>query len=220
MKHQICIDASEFVQAIKDASSYAGKTDPDAALGHVILTVLPKLKKLAVMACDGLGYYERRLNLEHCKKQPKPSLPGKEMRLGISLTDIAMLVKFISTRTRGNIQLDLDDEQIVDGNFSIRLTLPNGTATTFFSKARLEIPDLSAVKAKAEKGKKKAPTVNSLHLPVRELLRASRVFTGKCSFAQMFTTDSLQKGVMALLECKTEEMDISVIFMLNNETPA
>lgn len=220
MKHKICVDATAFAQAIKDASSYAIRNDSGAPMSHVILTVLSKMKKLAVMACDGLGFYERRLALETCKGQPKPSLPGKEMRLGISLTDIAMLVKFIPSRTAGNIQLDLDDEQIANDNFTIRFTLPNGMSTTFFSKAELELPDLSAIKSKAEKGRKKAPNIHRLHLPVRELLRASKVFTGKCPFAQMFTTEGLQKGVMALLECKTEEADISVIFMLNNETPS
>jgi len=214
MRHQICVNASNFVQTIKDAAIYASKDEPAKGLNLVLLAVLPKMKKLAVIACDGFGYYERRLNLEVCRKQPKPSLPGKEMRLGIGLGDVSMLVKFIPSKSQGNIQLELDDEQIANDNFTVKLSLPNGMSTTFFSQAQLEIPDLSSLRIKAEKGKKKAPAISSLHLPVRELLRAGKVFPQKGSFAQMFTADGLQRGVMALLECKNEDTDISVIFML------
>ena len=214
MRHQICVNAGSFAQTIKDAAIYASKDEPSPGTSLVLLTVLPKVKKLSVIACDGFGYYERRISLEHCKKQPKPTLPGKEMRLGIGLSDVSMLVKFIPSKLLGNIQLELDDEQVVDGNFNIKLSLPNGMATTFFSKAQLEVPDLGSIRGKAEKGKKKAPAVNSLHVPVRELLRAGKVFPQKASSAQMFTAAGLNKGVMALLECKNEDDDISVIFML------
>lgn len=215
MKHQICVDSTEFVQAIKDASSYAGR-DNGKGMDHVLLTVLPRLKKLSVVACDGFGYYERRLNLEHCKKQPKPSLPGKEMRLVICLSDVSMLVKFIPSKLHGNIRLELDDEQIAAGSYSVNLVLPNGMSTTFFSKAEADIPDLASIRTRAEKGKKKAPALNNVHIPVHELLRAGRVFPGKGTFAQMFTASGLQDGIMALLECKNYDTDISVIFMLSN----
>lgn len=220
MRHQICVATTEFVQAIKDASNYAVKNDLTTAMSHVILTVMPKAKKLSVIACDGLGYYERRLNLEHCKKQPKPSLPGKEMRICIALSDVSMLVKFIPSRLQGNIQLEVDDEQIVNDNFTVSLSLPNGMSTTFFSKTQLELPDLAAIRTKAERGRKKAPAVNSLHIPAHELLRAGKVFPGKGSFARIFTAEDVNKNIMALLECKNDDTDISVIFMLNQENAA
>jgi len=214
MKHQICVDSTDFVQAIKDASSYASKNNENKGMDHVLLTVLPRLKKLSVVACDGFGYYERRLNLEHCKNQPKPSLPGKEMRLVICLPDVSMLVKFIPSKLQGNIRLELDDERLVAGSYSVNLVLPNGMSTTFFSKAEVDIPDLASIRTRAEKGKKKAPALNNVHVPVRELLRAGKVLPGKD--AQMFTASGLQDGVMALLECKNDDTDISVIFMLRN----
>ena len=214
MKHKIRVDVHAFAQSIKDAAIYASKEDHGNGTNLVLLSVLPKVKKLSIIACDGFGYYESRLNLECCKKQPKPTLPGKEMRLGIALADVSMLVKFIPARLTGNIQLEVDDEQIVNDNFSVVLSLPTGLSTTFFSKAQLEVPDLGAVRTKAEKGKKKAPAVNSLHILVRELLRAGKVFPGKDAFAQMFTSDNHHNGVMALLECKNAVTDISVIFML------
>lgn len=218
MIHQICVESSDFVQSLRDASIYAGKNESGNGTNLVILTVLPKLKKLSVTACDGLGYYERRLNLEHCRKQPRPTLPGREMRLGIAQPDVSMLIKFIPARLQGKIRLEVDDEQIANDSFTVRLFLPNGISTSFFSKVQIEIPDLSSIRAQAEKGKKKNLILNSLHIPVREMLRAGRVFPGKGAFAQIFTTTGLNRGIMALLECKTDASDISVIFMLSQET--
>lgn len=114
--------------------------------------------------------------------------------------------------------LELDDEQLAAGSYSVNLVLPNGMSTTFFSKAEVDIPDLASIRTRAEKGKKKAPALNNVHVPVRELLRAGRVFPGKD--AQMFTASGLQDGIMALLECKNDDTDISVIFMLRNNAAA
>lgn len=214
MKHQICANAKVFAEAVKDAAVYAAK-DCGRGLDAVILTVIPKEKILSVVGCDGLGYYERKIQLEICKKQPKPSLPEKSMRLVISLSDVAMLAKFITPKGMGNIRLEVDDEQIVDGKYTVRLVLENGMTTTFFCKVNPELPDLGSIKSHALKGKKKPTLLNSLQLPVNELLRAGKVLSGKYSFASISTCKGIAQGVMALLECKDKGIDISLIFMLN-----
>lgn len=215
MKHQICVEAGAFARAIKNATLYAHKEDSPNNLNNVLLNVLPKLKKLAVIGCDGLGYYENRIPLAVCKNQPKPTLPGKEMRLAIGLPDAARLAKFIPSRTSGLIQLTLDENSFADGKFTVILALPDGTSTTFYSRAELELPDLGKIRARAEKGKKKNPVLQAALVPLRELARVGKVFPPTAQFAQIFTA-SADQGSMAFLECKNEETDISVIFMLNN----
>lgn len=216
MKHSLCIDSMEFVQTIRDASIYSAKNSDTGNLDNVFLTVIPKVKKLSIMACDGLGYYERRLTFVQARGQTKPSLPGKEMRLALTPSDIAMLTRFVPNRISGSITIETDDAKQTNGCYAVTITISNGASTTFFSKADLEIPDLSGIKANAEKGKKKAPVLSALHIPVKEMLRAGKVFPGKGGFAQLFTSKGAKQGFMALLECKTEETDISVIFMVND----
>lgn len=212
MKHQICANAKLFAEAIRDASIYASK-DSANNLDLVILTVLPKDKMLSVVGCDGLGYYERKIPLEVCKKQPKPSLPDSQMRLVISLSDVAMLVKLIAKQT-GNLKLEVEAD-VIDDKYQVKLTLENGTSTAFFSKANPELPDLNAIKNHAIKGKKKGQPLDRLQLPVNELFRAGKVLAGKNAFASISTCKGIAKGIMALLECKADDTDISVIFMLN-----
>lgn len=214
MKHQICTNSKVFAEAVRDASVYAAR-DSGKGLDSVILTVIPKEKMLSVIGCDGLGYYERKIQLEICKKYPKPSLPEKSMRLVISLPDASMLVKFITQKGMANIKLEVDDEEITDGKYTVRLVLENGMATTFFCKVNPELPDLGSIKSHALKGKKKPAVLNRLQLPVNELIRAGKVLSRKYSFASISTCKGFTEGVMALLECKDESMDISVIFMLN-----
>ena len=108
MKHEICANAKVFAEAVRDAAVYAAK-DCGRGLDSVILTVIPKEKMLSVTGCDGLGYYERKIQLAICKKQPKPSLPEKSMRLVISLPDITMLVKFFTPKGMDNIRLEVDE---------------------------------------------------------------------------------------------------------------
>lgn len=212
--HVLSINAQEFAQSLKDASLYASKDDLcDNAMSQILLLVMPKIGKLAVIGCDGLGYYERRLSLPSGKR--KPSLPGDQNTLCISLKDAALLARFIPARDNSALTIEAANEK--DGCYSVRVSLQNGASTTFLSKSGLAIPDYDKIKANAEKGRKKSQSFESLFVPVRELLRAGRVFPGKSAFARMFATRGISKGVMALLECKNETADISVIFMLNQD---
>lgn len=217
MKHQITLNCQEFLQTLKDAATYTVKNDTaNQPMDHVLLTVMPKAKKLSVQACDGFGLYERRIGIFTPKGQPKPSLPGKEMRLGISLSSLALLVKFLPSRCAGLITLEVDDEIVTDRNFSVKITVPSGEQTTIFSKCDLNTPDLVSIKTAAEKGKKRPTTLNDIGIPVREMRRAAKVFPTRDTFAKIFTAQHTQNKILALLECKTEDTDISVIFMVNN----
>lgn len=216
MKHTICINASELCQILKDATIYAGKDEK--SLNVIVLAMLPKIKKLAVIACDGFGYYERHLRLEINKSLPKPSLPGKEMRLIIPVSEVSMLAKFLASKINGLSRLEIDDEAISEGKYSVRITLPNGHSATFFSPVNIELPNFSSIKSNALKGKKKPTTLENINIPVKELMRLGKVLPNKSAFASMFTSPH-QSGLLALLECNDETTDLSVIFMLNPATP-
>lgn len=221
MKHQITLNCQEFLQTLKDAATYTVKNDTaNQPMDHVLLTVMPKNKKLSVCARDGFGLYERRISLFAPKGQPKPTLPGKEMRLGISLSSLALLVKFLPSRCTGLITLEVDDEIVTDGNYQVKITVPSAEHTTIFSKCELNMPDLTNIKNTAAKGKKRPPVLNDIEIPVREMLRAAKVFPTKDTFARIFTAKHVQNKILALLECKTEDTDISVIFMVNNTAAA
>lgn len=220
MAQTISVNAQDLLQSLRDASSYTLKTfETDNAMAYVLLTAIPKTKKLAVIGCDGLGYYERQINVSFGKGKAKAAIPGKGGFISISPKDTATITKFIPARERSNILIEVDDAPVND-SCRVKIELSDGTSTTFFSKANLEIPDYKTIKANAEKGKKKPPTFDSVHIPVHELLRAGKVFPDKKSFAQIFTSKGIKQGIMALLECKTEGNDISVIFMLSQETTA
>lgn len=221
MKHTISVNCQEFLLTLKDAAAYAPKNGTTTqTMDHVLLTVMPKTKKLSVLACDGFGLYERRISLFAPKGQPKPTLPGKEMRLGISLSSLALLVKFLPSRCTGLINLEVDDEIVTDGNYQVKITVPSGEQTTIFSKCELNTPDLTSIKNTATKGKKQHPVLQAIEIPVCEMLRAAKVFPSKDAFARIFTAKHTQDKTLALLECKTEDTDISVIFMLNNAASA
>lgn len=216
MGQSININSQDLLQSIKDAYTYTLKnSETDNAMSYVLMTIIPKTKKIAVIGCDGLGYYERQINVSFGKG--KAIFSGKGF-ISISPKDVATITKFISARERGNVLLEVDDAN--DGNYKVKVELSDGASTTFLSKANLEIPDYKAIKANAEKGKKKPPIFNNVHIPVHEMLRAGKVFPDKKSCAQIFTSKGIKQGIMALLECKTEENDISVIFMLSQETTA
>ena len=221
MLHRITLNTADFSQTIKDATVYACKKEPHEAMGHMVLTIVPRQKKLAVIACDGQGYYERRIPLVISKGSPKPSLPGKDSRILISCHDAAMLVKFMSAVTSGSVTLEADDSKITESKYTVRLILNEGASTTFFSRNDLNLPDYNAITIQADKGKKACLTLSNILIPVREMLRVSKVFPATAhKFARLFTAKSLSSGIMALLEYHEDDKDIRVIFMLNEDLPA
>ena len=224
MLHTLNLNASQFSEAVKDAVIYTGKDRYDDMMNSVILSITSKGKKLSVVACDGNGYYERRLNLLRSKGDPKPTLPGKESRICIASQDAAMLSKFITPRTMGGVMLELDDAKASDGRYRVRLSLADGASTTFLSRADVNIPDYSPIVASAEKGRKTMPKLGEMYIPVSEMARASKVFPSKYGKTARISTakGNQQTGCLALLEYQEEDsdVDIRVIFMLSGAESA
>ncbi len=210
MKHIVTLKGSELADCLKTAPSYASRDGrSDNPLNYIILAIVSKAKKIAVIACDGHGYYERRLDFIHTKGQPRPTLPDKEQRLCISVDAAIMLAKFITSKCNGAVIIEVDDENINENQYSVKLTMPNGANTTFFAKTGLTIPDFSVFCKKMEKSKKAVPALNNFFIPVHELVRAGKAFPARLgSIAKMFTCNA----EMALLECQTDKQDIRVIF--------
>lgn len=217
MKHTITVNTLALVQALKDAGNYVKKDAlADDPLGYVLLRLAPKTGKLTVIACDGLGYYERRLDME--KSKTRPSLPRQGIR--IASPDVATLARTIPARTQGELVLEIDDARMNGTSLIVTVSLSNGLTTTFLSRTDLTSPDFATIKSRAEKGKKENLSLTNVQVPVNELLRAGKVFPGKKSFAHLVTARGINRGIMALLECKDEFADISVIFMLNQHEAA
>lgn len=217
MKHSITVKSAEFGEAIKTAFTYASKdNDPTNGLCYILITLLPKAKKVAIIACDGHGYYERRLNLVS-KKGQKPSLPDDEQRLGVFSQELAMLTKFVGGKGNGDLSLEVDEEFLENGRYSVKLTLPNGVSSTFFARRDINIPDYSKFCKKAGNSKKTKPSLSNLLVPIHELVRAGKAFPSKFgSIARIFTCNA----EMALLEYKTDSDDIRVIFTFARDNTA
>lgn len=221
MLHRITLNTADFSQTIKDATVYACKKEPHEAMGHMVLAIVPRQKKLAVIACDGQGYYERRIPLVISKGSSRPSLPGKDSRILISCHDAVILAKFMSAVTSGSVTLEADDSQITESKYTVRLILNEGASTTFFSRNDLHLPDYSSITKQAEKGRKTCHPLSNVLIPIREMLRVSKVFPATANkFARIFTAKGLNRSIMALLEYQEEDKDIRVIFMLNEDQPA
>lgn len=215
MKHSITVNSGEFIEAIKTACIYASKdNDPSNGLCYMLISLLPKMKKVAIIACDGHGYYERRLGLV-LEKGQKPSLPDKEQRLCIYVNEIAMLTKFVGSKSHEKITLEVDDASSKDSSYIVNLMFPNGSSTTFFAVKDIEIPDYGKFCKKAENSKKSKPSLFNLLIPIHELVRAGKAFPAKIgSIAKIFTCNS----EMALLECQNDMGDIRVIFTFARDT--
>ena len=70
-------------------------------------------------------------------------------------------------------------------------------------------------------GRKTCHPLSNILIPIREMLRVSKVFPATTNkFARIFTAKGLNRGIMALLEYQEEDKDIRVIFMLNEDQPA
>ena len=132
-----------------------------------------------------------------------------------------MLAKFMSAGGSGSVTLEVDDSQTTANRYTVRLILNEGASTTFFSRNDLNLPDYNAITIQADKGKKACLTLSNILIPVREMLRASKVFPATAhKFARLFTAKGLSSGIMALLEYQEADKDIRVIFMLNEDQSA
>lgn len=205
MKHIVVTDSKALSESLKSAQNYikkdANTSDP---LCLVTLSYLPKAKKLSVIACDGHGYFERRLSVPS-SRQSRPSMPGKNQSVCIPLSDVQTLVKFIPARATGSISLEFDDDNSVG-----RAVLATGSTIVFSFQKDVELPDYASILAKAEKGKKKPPRLTDIHVPIHEMLRAAKALPNKdFATARMYTPEE----TMALLECEDDETDIRIIFM-------
>ena len=138
MHHKLTCNAALLAQTLKDATVYTSKDVYSEATCHVLLTV--KGKSLTIIACDGLGYYERRIPLV-IDKGEKPSLPGKEQRLCLTCQEALALHRRIPTRLMGNATLELEEPKSTDRQTLATLTLPDGASTTFFAKTDVTLPD-------------------------------------------------------------------------------
>ncbi|MBQ9407568.1 MAG: hypothetical protein IJU37_12630 [Desulfovibrio sp.] len=218
MHHTITVNASLFAQALKDANTYTSKNVYDDATNHIVLNVIDKGARLAVVACDSHGYYERRIPLIKARGEAKPSLPGKEQRLCIAAQDALILHKRIPSRSIGCVTLQLDDKPAKEERLLVTMTLPDGASTSFFRRTDFEIPDFSRILKMAEKGKKNAPDLSNVFIPVHEMARVGKVLPTKGdSAARIYTAKGAGKGHMALLEyCEPDDdMDVRIIFMLS-----
>ena len=216
MSYTVSIPGSQLAESLKDASCYTSRDMYDDATASVVLHVTAKTKKLSVIACDGHGYYERRIPISVQQKVSKSTVLGKFPQLCISTPDASLLAKFISPRILGSVTLEVDDSP-KDAKYTVKVTLPDGGSTTIFSRADVGLPDYRAIVEKAEKAKKTLPRLNDVYIPTHEMFRAGKVFPKKNGNAvRMYTSNTQPKGIMALLEYLTPEddCDIRVIFML------
>lgn len=199
MKFAISVNAAALQESLKSAQNYIQKdaigNDP---LAHIVFKYLQLDKKMAVIACDGHGYFERRLEAKISRKDKSQ----KDQPLCITGSDAQMLAKMISARATGSVKLEIEDS-------NMRAILPNGSITQIKIATDVQLPDYAGMRAKAEKGKKATPKLSNVVVPVHEMLRAGKSLPAKAgAVARMFTAND----TMALLECFDESIDIRIIF--------
>lgn len=213
MRHKVMIEAEDFLKALKDASLYAAKDNDSMATAYVMLLLNQKQKTIAVIACDGHGYYERLVNIG-LEKGIKPSLPGKPMRLFIPRNSIAAILK--NSGSRGLVKLTMDDAEKREDAWSVTLTFPDASTIVFNSPASLALPDYEGIRKRAEKGKKSNVNLGQVMMPVKELTRAGKVFPVKTgSTVPMYISQWKKGGCLTLLEYQEENVEIRVIFALS-----
>lgn len=200
------INPQIFVQSLKDAANYVNKDNPADVLGHVIFMVKPKQKKLSIIACDGHGYYERKVSINS---------KGKEENFCISQQDINQMIKFVPAKQSGLIAFEYSVNKS-SGQLSAKLSLENGASTTFFVRTDFNLPDFKSICQRAEKGKKNLSSITSFLLPVHEMIRAGKAFTGITKkMAEFYISKGKDGGSMVLLEAQSpdDQINIKVIFM-------
>lgn len=208
MKHSITVEASILAESLKAAQNYVKKDiSGHDALGYLLLTYLPKDKKLVVIACDGHGYFERRLPVILEKKGIKPSLPGQKQFVCISPADSQSLVKLIPARMTGRATLEIEENDNLKHGMSVKL--PTGASATFTARTDMEVPDYGVIRARACKGKLKAARLTDVNIPIHEMLRAGRSLPVRSGSVVKAST---AEGSMMLLEYQDDSADIKIIF--------
>lgn len=213
MSYQIRVNALSLGHALRDATLYVAKNGSCEATAHILLTLVPRQKKLAVIGCDGNGYYERRLTLAQEKGAPRASFPGRDKPLLMGAQEAGLLVRFC--KSKGTAVLTVTEE---DHGYRVSVTLPDGTATSVACRADMEVPEYGQITGTAAKGEKEATSPANVCIPVRELGRASRVFPVAVGHTVSMSVARWKKeGCLAQLkyQSEAEDADIRVIFVLN-----
>jgi|GEM_PF-6013447 len=223
MTHTLTVNAAGFAEALKDAALYVGKEQWRDALNSVMLSIVSRSSRLAVVGCDGKGYYERRITLLRGRGIPKPSLPGARGTVCIAVRDVAKLTKLINSLTEGQVTLEID-AQGKEETHKAKLTSADGSSATFTVSAYSDIPDFSPIIARAEEGLAQPPKLTNVYIPVAEMLRAGKVFPSKDGRTARICASKRKgsNGCLALLEYrdKEDDLDIRVIFMLTEPESA
>ena len=217
MTHTVTVNAAGFAEALKDAALYVSKDRWNDALSSVILSIVPRAHKLAIVACDSKALYERQIKLLRGKGIPKPTLPGPKGKVCIDVREVSRLTKLINSRTGGWLTLEIDAQDKNDQH-KARLLLADGSATTFTVATRSDIPDFSPIINRAKAGLVKPPKLSNVFIPVAEMTRAGKVFPSKNGTTARICASKQEDhgGCLALLEYQDREndLDIRVIFML------
>lgn len=208
MEYKISFEASALAESLKAAQNYVKKdAGGEDALSQILLAYLPRDKKLAVIACDGHGYFERKLPVSHDKKVSKSGLPKNGFSVCLSLVDSQAIVKLIPARSTGYVTLEISENE--NQKHDMRLLLPTGPSAAFTVRSDIEIPDYAAMRSKACKGKKKAVNLNDVNIAVHEMLRAGKALPSRTgSTVKAFTAE----GRMILLEYLDDVAEITIIF--------
>ena len=218
MLHAITLSANLFSQTVRDAVNYASKDIiNDHGLHCLVLTLQNKTKTLSVIACDGTGYYERKLPLVWSKGTPKPSLPNA--RICITAQDAIRIAKLIPARSCGNVTLEINDTvSPKENHYQLSLILPDGGTSTFLSPNDVTLPDYNGLVHRAEKGKKGKADMQNLYLPIQELTRVAKVLPKKDDSIS-FAMNKEEVGGLVLLEYQIpeESLNLRIIFTLSHK---
>ena len=214
MSYQVRVNALSLGHALRDAALYVGKNEAWTATAHILLSMLPKQKKLAVIGCDGKGYYERRLALVQEKGAPKPTFPGKDKGVLLGAQEAGLLVKFCKSKEIASLTVNEDNGQ----GYRLSVTLPDGSATSVSCPANMEVSAYDQITTNAAKGEKQAMSPANVCIPVRELGRASKVFPVPVGQTiPMSIAKWKDAGCLAQLKylSDADDADIRVIFVLS-----
>ena len=213
MSYQVRVNALSLGHALRDAALYVGKNEAWMATAHILLTMLPRQKKLAVIGCDGKGYYERRLALLQEKGTPKPTFPGKDKAVLLGAQEAGLLVKFCKSKEIASLTVNEEGQ-----GYRLSVTLPDGSSTSVSCPDNMEVPAYDQITTNAAKGEKQAMSPANVCIPVRELGRASKVFPVPVGQTiPMSVAKWKDAGCLAQLKylSDADDADIRVIFVLS-----
>lgn len=215
MLHKVILNAAEFAQGLKDCAVYADKNGVSNSTDYITLALQPKTRKLSMIACDGKGLYERKIPAVNNKKKDGASLPGENHRLMLAFRDLSSLAKFVGTNVAGNATLVVDDAEITDTNYVVRVTLDNGSSTIFMSDRNITPIDYADILHRAENTKKSASFQNNMLIPAIEIIRLAKVLPKKGAYSEvgMFTS-KMPNGLLTLVEYQNnEDVEIRIVFI-------